>query len=113
MSLYAVRTPEQGEDEEALLDRVFFALSDPVRRAIMTRLGEGELLVSELAAPFDISLPQISDQDTKKVPFHTGSSNKVEVVTDVGTANQRGKLVFNHQRGNTNDPLILSYREQV
>lgn len=62
MSLYAVRTAEQGEDEEeeALLDRVFFALSDPVRRAIMTRLGEAELLVSELAAPFDISLQAVS-----------------------------------------------------
>lgn len=61
MSLHAVHTPEQEADEEAaLLDRVFFALSDPVRRAIMTRLGEEELLVSELAAPFDISLQAVS-----------------------------------------------------
>ena len=43
---------------EELLDRVFFALSDPVRRAILGRLGEEALLVSELAAPFDISLPR-------------------------------------------------------
>jgi len=41
---------------EELLDRVFFALSDPVRRAILERLGEEAPLVSELAAPFDISL---------------------------------------------------------
>ena len=46
--------------EEGFLDRVFFALSDPVRRAILERLGEEALLVSELAAPFDISLQAVS-----------------------------------------------------
>ena len=45
---------------EELLDRVFFALSDPVRRAILERVGEEALLVSELAAPFDISLQAVS-----------------------------------------------------
>jgi DNA-binding transcriptional ArsR family regulator len=45
---------------EPLLDAVFFALSDPVRRAILERLGEESLLVSELAAPFDISLQAVS-----------------------------------------------------
>lgn len=45
---------------EELLDRVFFALSDPVRRAILKRLGKRHLLVSELAAPFDISLQAVS-----------------------------------------------------
>lgn len=50
-----------AEDAEAeRLDRVFFALSDPVRRAILERLGEAALLVSELAAPFDISLQAVS-----------------------------------------------------
>src|SRR5215475_5868414 len=49
------------EDPHAeLLDRVFFALSDPVRRAILERLGGERLLVSELAAPFDISLQAVS-----------------------------------------------------
>lgn len=53
--------PDPAEDShEALLDRVFFALSDPVRRAILERLGEDALLVSELAAPFDISLQAVS-----------------------------------------------------
>ena len=52
---------EEVEDPgEELLDRVFFALSDPVRRAILERLGEEALLVSELAAPFDISLQAVS-----------------------------------------------------
>jgi DNA-binding transcriptional ArsR family regulator len=61
MDLPAVRPVESPEEtEEALLDRVFFALSDPVRRAIMWRLDEGALLVSELAAPFDISLQAVS-----------------------------------------------------
>jgi len=45
---------------EELLDSVFFALSDPARRAILARLGRGGLLVSEVAAPFDISLQAVS-----------------------------------------------------
>lgn len=45
---------------EHRLDLVFAALSDPVRRAILERLDGSELLVSELAAPFDISLQAIS-----------------------------------------------------
>ena len=49
-----------ADPDEELLDRVFFALSDPVRRAILNRLDEGELMVSELAAPFDISLQAVS-----------------------------------------------------
>ena len=61
MALPALRAvaPEENR-EEALLDRVFFALSDPVRRAILSRLGEEVLLVSELASPFDISLQAVS-----------------------------------------------------
>src|ERR1700750_2330009 len=46
--------------EMELLDRVFFALSDPVRRSILERLGEEALLVSELAAPFDLSLHAVA-----------------------------------------------------
>lgn len=51
--------PLQPTPEDAL-DAVFFALSDPVRRSILERLDEGALLVSELAAPFDISLQAVS-----------------------------------------------------
>lgn len=54
----AVQLPEETED--AVLDRVFFALSDPVRRAILARLDDGPRLVSELAAPFRISLQAVS-----------------------------------------------------
>ncbi|HEY5210254.1 MAG TPA: metalloregulator ArsR/SmtB family transcription factor [Stellaceae bacterium] len=42
------------------LDRVFAALSDPVRRRLLTRLDGEPLLVGELAAPFDISLQAVS-----------------------------------------------------
>ena len=42
------------------VSRVFGALADPTRRAILTRLVEGEATVGELAAPFDLSLPAIS-----------------------------------------------------
>lgn len=39
------------------LDRVFRALSNPTRRAVVTRLGEGPASVGELADPFDMALP--------------------------------------------------------
>jgi DNA-binding transcriptional ArsR family regulator len=51
--------PAVDPDEE-LLDRVFFALSDPVRRKILERLDQAPLLVSELATPFAISLQAVS-----------------------------------------------------
>lgn len=42
------------------LSTVFSALADPTRRAILARLADGEASVSELAAPFAMSLPAIS-----------------------------------------------------
>jgi DNA-binding transcriptional ArsR family regulator len=42
------------------LSVTFAALADPTRRAILARLALGEATVSELAAPFDMSLPGIS-----------------------------------------------------
>jgi DNA-binding transcriptional ArsR family regulator len=42
------------------LSTVFGALSDPTRRAILTRLADGDLAVRELAAPFAVSQPAIS-----------------------------------------------------
>jgi DNA-binding transcriptional ArsR family regulator len=42
------------------LSIVFAALADPTRRAILARLANGEATVSELAEPFDLSLPAIS-----------------------------------------------------
>ena len=43
--------------EEAVLDRVFAALSDPTRRGVLNSLAGGSLAVSELAAPSGMSLP--------------------------------------------------------
>ena len=42
------------------LSLVFGALADPVRRAILARLREGDATVGELAEPFNISQPAIS-----------------------------------------------------
>ncbi len=42
------------------LTSTFAALADPTRRAILSRLAQGETTVSELAAPFSISLPAVS-----------------------------------------------------
>jgi DNA-binding transcriptional ArsR family regulator len=48
------------EMEADPLSVTFAALSDPTRRAILARLALGEATVTELAAPFDMSLPGIS-----------------------------------------------------
>jgi DNA-binding transcriptional ArsR family regulator len=42
------------------LNLTFSALADPTRRAILARLAQGETSVTDLAQPFDISLPAIS-----------------------------------------------------
>jgi DNA-binding transcriptional ArsR family regulator len=42
------------------LDQTFAALADPTRRAILARLAGGEASVTELAAPFEMSLPAVS-----------------------------------------------------
>lgn len=42
------------------LDTLFSALSDPTRRAILQRLSNGKATVTDLAAPFEVSLPAIS-----------------------------------------------------
>jgi DNA-binding transcriptional ArsR family regulator len=65
MMIKAVALQLIGEDpvphaDELRLDRVFFALADPVRRSILERLDGHALLVSELAAGYDISLQAVS-----------------------------------------------------
>jgi DNA-binding transcriptional ArsR family regulator len=47
-------------NQYAQLDRVFHALSDPTRRAVLARLGDGPAAVSELARPFDMALPSFT-----------------------------------------------------
>ena len=48
-----VKPPDQ-------LSATFAALADPTRRAILTRLLSGERSVTELAEPFDMSMPAVS-----------------------------------------------------
>jgi DNA-binding transcriptional ArsR family regulator len=42
------------------LSLTFHALADPTRRAILARLSSGEVSVTELAAPFDMTLPAVT-----------------------------------------------------
>jgi DNA-binding transcriptional ArsR family regulator len=44
----------------SVLDTTFAALADPTRRAMLARLASGECSISELAEPFEISLPAVS-----------------------------------------------------
>jgi len=52
------------------LSTTFAALADPTRRAILARLANGEASVTELAQPFDMSLPAVSKH--LKVLEHAG-----------------------------------------
>src|SRR5260370_25469017 len=60
MSQGSVAVAIVEDADQVVLDRVFFALCDPVRRAILEKLDVGPRLVSELATPFDISLQGVS-----------------------------------------------------
>ena len=58
------------ENNSQRLDHAFAALADPTRRAILARLSLGETSVSELAEPFEMSLPAVSKH--LKVLEHAG-----------------------------------------
>jgi DNA-binding transcriptional ArsR family regulator len=47
-------------DQPAPLNRVFHALADPTRRAVLERLCRGPASVSELALPFSMALPSFA-----------------------------------------------------
>src|SRR6476659_4738891 len=47
-------------DQPAPLNRVFHALADPTRRAVLERLSGGPASMSELAQPFKMALPSFS-----------------------------------------------------
>jgi len=55
------------------IDRTLSALSDPTRRSVLERLGDGSATISELAEPFGISL--------------TGMKKHVHVLEDAGLVN--------------------------
>src|SRR5580700_4999489 len=52
------------------LSTTFAALADPTRRAILARLASGEVSVTELAEPFEMSMPAVSKH--LKVLEHAG-----------------------------------------
>ncbi len=47
-------------DPQPNLDAIFAALADPTRRAILSRLADGQASVNEIAAPFEMSQPAVS-----------------------------------------------------
>ncbi|HSM42302.1 MAG TPA: metalloregulator ArsR/SmtB family transcription factor [Afifellaceae bacterium] len=47
-------------NQELAIERIFQALSDPTRLAVVTRLSDGSASVSELAEPFDMALPSFT-----------------------------------------------------
>lgn len=53
-------TVHEAASNEEQLNTIFAALADPTRRAILAHLAHGEAAVTELAAPFEMSLPAIS-----------------------------------------------------
>lgn len=63
------------EQQTSALDRVFHALSDRTRRAMLHRLGEGETSVSDLAAPHAMSL--------------AGASKHIRVLEEAGLVRRR------------------------
>ncbi|MBW3591584.1 MAG: metalloregulator ArsR/SmtB family transcription factor [Actinobacteria bacterium] len=52
--------PPLSEQEAEPIAKGFAALADPTRRAILSRLAEGEASVTELAEPFDMTMPAVS-----------------------------------------------------
>ena len=76
------------------LDAIFSALADPTRRAILSRLAEGQASVNEIAAPFEMSQPAVSrhlkvleraglierDVDEQRRPARLKAQNMADVV---------------------------------
>jgi len=85
------------------LDRVFHALADPTRRAIVERLAAGPASVSKLAAPFSVSLSAIGQHvqllETSGLvrTIKVGRVRTVELLPDALAAAER--WFENHRKG--------------
>lgn len=71
------------------LDAAFAALADPTRRAILARLAQGEATVTELAEPFDMTQPAISQhlkvlQDAGLVTGRVDGTKRPRRVAEAG-----------------------------
>ena len=67
------------------LSTTFSALADPTRRAILARLTSGEASVTELGAPFEMTLPAISKhlkvlERAGLIEKHNQVRNRVEAI---------------------------------
>jgi DNA-binding transcriptional ArsR family regulator len=60
MSIASTHDSAAESRNEAQLDRVFHALADRTRRALIKRLRDGPLKITDLAEPFEMSLPAVS-----------------------------------------------------
>ncbi len=60
MAMARPQLAQTEDEEEARLDLIFHALANRTRRAMLRRLAKGPAMVTELAAPFDMSLPSAS-----------------------------------------------------
>jgi len=60
--MYNHKVMEQSgyTNSQSNLDAIFAALADPTRRAILSRLADGQASVNEIAAPFEMSQPAVS-----------------------------------------------------
>src|SRR5215472_9541088 len=67
--------------EEERLERMFYALGDSTRRAMVQRLVKGPASVSELARPFDMALPSVVQ--------HLGVLEAAGIVTSTKTGRVR------------------------
>jgi DNA-binding transcriptional ArsR family regulator len=86
------------------LDRTFAALSDPTRRAILERLQRGSATISELAAPFDMTLTGL-----KK---HVRVLEEAELVTTEKVGRAR-RCTLGPQTLEDEGSWIASYRQSV
>jgi DNA-binding transcriptional ArsR family regulator len=82
-------------NQSTQLDRVFYALADPTRRAVLERLSTGPAAVSELAQPFDMALPSFTQH--------------LNVLSDCGLVHSKktGRIRTYHI-----DPIALTVAEQ-
>ena len=69
------RAPEHRGDDHDPLTKVFAALADPIRRDIVARLAVGDATVTDLAAPYAVSVQAVSKH--------------VKVLADAGLVTQR------------------------
>lgn len=90
-------------DQSRQLDRIFHALSDPTRRAVLDRLTRGPASVSDLAAPFETTLAsvvqhvQVLEASGLIATEKVGRTRTCRIVTDVvaraeGWLSQRREL---------------------